>query len=136
MVSPTSLKGKENILANIRRDSESVNEYEADEFEKEDLVQMGEPKRVVRPAQGGRNPQMIAEKHTNDTSSHDNNSLMREISIRNNKQANQDSQAGVNMPHLKQMNRPRNIRDSSKEGLVISAREHPHKESLQSNSSQ
>ena len=39
----------EAALANRRRDSaaDSVNEYEADEFEKEDLVQMAEPQKPV-----------------------------------------------------------------------------------------
>jgi len=37
-------KNKSSALSNIRRDSvESVNEYEAEEFEKDDLVQMAEP---------------------------------------------------------------------------------------------
>ena len=40
---PTSPKNKESALSNIRRDSESGGDYEADEFEKEDLVQMREP---------------------------------------------------------------------------------------------
>ena len=44
MVSPTSLKTKDSVMSNARRESrDSVNEYEADEFEKEDLVQMAEP---------------------------------------------------------------------------------------------
>ena len=44
MVSPTSLKTKDSAMSNARRESrDSVNEYEADEFEKEDLVQMAEP---------------------------------------------------------------------------------------------
>ena len=44
MVSPTSLKTKDSALSNVRRQSrDSANEYEADEFEKEDLVQMAEP---------------------------------------------------------------------------------------------
>ena len=39
MISPTSIKTKESALSNKRRDShDSANEYEADEFEKEDLV--------------------------------------------------------------------------------------------------
>jgi len=38
-------KKKESVLSNIRRDSADSgnNDYEADEFEKEDLVQMAEP---------------------------------------------------------------------------------------------
>jgi len=43
VVSPTSVQNKESMLSNIRRDSESQGEYDADEFEKEDLVQIREP---------------------------------------------------------------------------------------------
>ena len=76
-------------MSNIRRESESMNEYDADEFEKEDLVQMAEPSKPIITQPKGRNPEhKILEKQTNDTSkagNSDSNSLMREISIRNNK---------------------------------------------------
>lgn len=126
-------RNKESVLSNaIRRDSESVNEYDADEFEKEDLVQMAEPQKPTVVRQKGRNPEhKIHEKATNDSSTRagasDNNSLMREISIRNNKQTS--GETGPNshvshIPQLKAVNRPKGlIRDTSKDTLVVSARE-------------
>lgn len=63
---------------------EEANEYDADEFEKDDLVEMAEPQKPIM-----RQPkatQRVIDKQTNDTTSRaDSNSLMREISIRNNK---------------------------------------------------
>ena len=77
-------------VGNQRRDSaDSVNEYEADEFEKEDLVQMAEPQKpVMKPPKPHK--KQIGDQATNDTTSRagiiDSNSLMHEISLRNNKQ--------------------------------------------------
>ena len=91
MISPTSIKTKESALSNKRRDShDSANEYEADEFEKEDLVQMAEPQRPVMRQGQGRNIEKLQDKPTQDTATtragaSDSYSLMREISIRNSK---------------------------------------------------
>lgn len=82
------------MVGNIRRQSvDSVGDYEADEFEKEDLVQIAEPQKSNVRGVKGRNANNAGESHTNDTSASkaggasDNTSLMREISIRNNKHA-------------------------------------------------
>jgi len=61
VVSPPSIKKKDSGLSNIRRDSvESRGEYDADEFEKEDLVQMREPKKTTM--RKGRNLGAIVDK--------------------------------------------------------------------------
>ena len=107
---------------------------------------MAEPQKpIIRPPKG-RNPEhKIVDKQTNDTSrgSGENNSLMREISIRNNKQMSSESATAnsMNMPQLKQVNKqpPKGLqRDSSKETLIVSARDgvSPNKESLNSIPSQ
>ena len=85
------------MLANVRREStESVNEYEAEEFEKDDIVQMAEPQKPKMRPLKNRNPEnKQGDKLTNETPTtradhSDNNSLMREISIRNNKHPQPD----------------------------------------------
>lgn len=124
---------------------DSANEYEADEFEKDDLVQMGEPQKPIMRREKGRNVgQATHEKATNDSGTtraggSDSNSLMREISIRN-KQDEVGGAGGLSsgpgpVPQLKQVNRGKVLnRNESKETLVVSARElnSPNKESLQS----
>ena len=128
---------------------DSANEYDADEFEKEDLVQMGEPQKPIMRREKGRNVgQATHEKATNDSGTtraggSDSNSLMREISIRN-KQDEVGGAGGLSsgpgpgpgpVPQLKQVNRGKVLnRNESKETLVVSARElnSPNKESLQS----
>ena len=50
-----SVKNKESVLSNIQRESaaESGGEYDADEFEKDDLVEMAEPQKPnMRPPKG------------------------------------------------------------------------------------
>ena len=52
-------KQKTNRLSNIHRESESANEYDADEFEKDDIVRMAEPTKPqnIRPPKNHRSPE-------------------------------------------------------------------------------
>lgn len=104
-----------------RKSQESTGEYDADEFEKDDLVQIGEPQ---RPKMQSRNPEnKILAKATVDTSTtragqSDSNSLMREISIRNQKDDGTISGGGV--PQINPVTRGKGLqRNASKDALII-----------------
>ena len=46
----------------VRRESHDSNEYSADEFEKDDIVQMGEPQKPIIRQEKGRNQSKMQEK--------------------------------------------------------------------------
>jgi len=57
---PQPKEGKKTQI--LRQSRDSVNEYEADEFEKEDTVQMGEPQKPIIRQEKGRNQNKMQEK--------------------------------------------------------------------------